>query len=191
MDKFNTVAHAESQRGATLVIALILLLIMTVVALSGVETVTLEEKMTANTYDRSLAFQSAEAGLRVGEAIALAQSENSNAGFDSEGIYTDSGNTCGASPCQNGLCSQPDKDCPDRWLDSNFNGWQTASGSNIGSMGSSAQFFIEYLGTYQDINTSQPERYSHYRVTARSNQGTERATVMLQSIYQTKPVHTP
>ncbi len=191
MDKFNTVAHAESQHGATLIIALILLLIITMVALSGVETVTLEEKMTANTYDRSLAFQSAEAGLRVGEAIALAQSKNNNNGFDSEGKYTDAGDTCGVSPCQNGLCSQPDKDCPDRWLDSNFNGWQTANGSSIGSMGSTAQFFIEYIGTYQDSTTSPPERYSHYRVTARSDQGIERATVMLQSIYQTEPVHTP
>jgi type IV pilus assembly protein PilX len=189
MDKFNTVAHAKSQRGATLIIALILLLIITMVALSGVETVTLEEKMTANTYDRSLAFQSAEAGLRVGEAIALAQSQSDNDGFDNEGKYTDAGDTCGASPCQNGLCSQPDKDCPDRWLDSGFNGWQTANGTNIGSMGSSAQYFVEFLGDDYlcdpDDKDSAPS-CSRYRVTARSNQGAERASVILQSIYATE-----
>lgn len=190
MDKFNTVVHPESQRGATLIIALILLLIITMVALSGVETVTLEEKMTANTYDRSLAFQSAEAGLRAGEAVAEAQSQNNNGGFDSAGIYLDTDDTCSVSPCQNGLCSQPDKDCSDRWLDSSFNGWQTANGTSIGSMGSSAQYFVEFLGDDypcdpDDIN-SVLNNCSRYRVTARSNQGAERASVVLQSIYATE-----
>ena len=82
--------NRHKQHGVALAIALILLVIMTLLGLSGVRTVGLEEKMASNTYDRSLAFQAAEAALRAGEDAAQAQSLVNNAGFP---VYVDADNT--------------------------------------------------------------------------------------------------
>lgn len=68
-------AHARAaravQRGNTLLTVLVLLLVMTLLALASLRIGSLEERMTANLFDRSLAFQATEAALREGEALAL------------------------------------------------------------------------------------------------------------------------
>lgn len=68
-------AHAHAaravQRGNTLLTVLVLLLVMTLLALASLRIGSLEERMTANLFDRSLAFQATEAALREGEALAL------------------------------------------------------------------------------------------------------------------------
>ena len=57
----------RSQSGATLVVVLILLVVMTILGLAVMRTTLLEERMSANMYDRSLAFQQAESALREAE----------------------------------------------------------------------------------------------------------------------------
>jgi type IV pilus assembly protein PilX len=57
----------RKQRGAALVIALILLVVATLIGLASSRDTMLQERMSANSYDRSLAFQRAEAALRFGE----------------------------------------------------------------------------------------------------------------------------
>lgn len=59
----------KQQRGAVLVVSLLLLLVMTVLALGASQTTRLQERMSANMRDRDLAFESSEAGLRNGERI--------------------------------------------------------------------------------------------------------------------------
>lgn len=59
----------NEERGIALVVALILLLVITLVGLAGIRGTTMQEKMAGNFYDRELAFQSAEAGLREAEAL--------------------------------------------------------------------------------------------------------------------------
>lgn len=53
--------------GASLVVVLILLLVMTLLGLAILRSTVLEERMSANLYDRTLAFQSAESALREAE----------------------------------------------------------------------------------------------------------------------------
>src|SRR5690606_30502218 len=55
------------QRGASLVVVLILLLVMTLLGLAVLRGTLLEERMSANMFDRSLAFQQAESALREAE----------------------------------------------------------------------------------------------------------------------------
>jgi len=62
-------ARLHRQRGAALIVALILLIVITLVGLAAVGTTILQNKMTANQYDRQIAFQSAEAALRVATAL--------------------------------------------------------------------------------------------------------------------------
>lgn len=56
------------QRGAVLVVSLILLVLMTIIGVTAMRANTLQEKMTGNMRDYSLAFQSAESALREGES---------------------------------------------------------------------------------------------------------------------------
>lgn len=55
------------QEGLVLIIGLIMLLLMTIVGLAAIRGTGLQESMAGNMRDRNLAFQAAEAGLRVGE----------------------------------------------------------------------------------------------------------------------------
>lgn len=56
-----------NQQGAVLIVGLVLLLLMTIVGLSSISGSNLQELMSGNLRDRNLAFQAAEAGLRIGE----------------------------------------------------------------------------------------------------------------------------
>lgn len=58
----------DGQQGAVLLISLIILLIVTLIGTTALQTITLEEKMTANIRDYNIAFQGAEAALRRGES---------------------------------------------------------------------------------------------------------------------------
>ena len=60
---------AKRQRGAVLVVSLIMLLLLTMLGLSGMRGTTLDERMAGNMRDQDLAFQAAEAALRTGETV--------------------------------------------------------------------------------------------------------------------------
>lgn len=53
----------RGQRGATLITAMVLLLILTLLGVTALNTTTLEERMAANTQEQMRAFQAAESGL--------------------------------------------------------------------------------------------------------------------------------
>jgi type IV pilus assembly protein PilX len=66
--KHRTQLHVSShQRGAVLVVALLMLLVMTVLGVTAMQMSRSEERMAGNSRDINLAFQGAEAGLRDGE----------------------------------------------------------------------------------------------------------------------------
>jgi type IV pilus assembly protein PilX len=56
------------QRGIALAVALFLLILITLIGLVAIRGTTVQQRMTANFYDRQLAFQNAEAALRAGQA---------------------------------------------------------------------------------------------------------------------------
>ncbi|HEX9627328.1 MAG TPA: PilX N-terminal domain-containing pilus assembly protein [Acidiferrobacterales bacterium] len=58
----------SAERGATLFVALMFMLILTIFGVTAVTTSTLQEKMSANLKDQQMAFQSAETALREAEA---------------------------------------------------------------------------------------------------------------------------
>ncbi|WP_296217643.1 pilus assembly PilX family protein [Pseudomonas sp. UBA2684] len=59
--------HARQQKGAVLAICLIMLLILTVIGVASMSNSTLQERMAGGARDYNMAFQAAEAALRVGE----------------------------------------------------------------------------------------------------------------------------
>lgn len=59
---------SRRQRGVALVVALVLLVVITLVGLAAIRGTLLQNKMAANLYDRQVAFQAAEAGMRAAMA---------------------------------------------------------------------------------------------------------------------------
>jgi type IV pilus assembly protein PilX len=190
----SVVPMRKHEAGVTMIVALILLVIMTLIGLAGVRAVALEERMTSNTFDRALGFQGTEAALRAAETAAQAQADAipPNKDFNSYGVYTDADSSCGTSACVNGLCSQPDKDCTARWLDSSFTGWQDTSSLGLTSNATAPQYFVEFLGGDFPCDIDNPDTgaqdCNRYRITARSRTAdtADRSMVILQTIYATE-----
>jgi len=67
MNNRHTIGFPVRERGAAMVIALVMLLVLTLLATASARMTLMEERMTGNTQDRNIAFQAAEAGLRAGE----------------------------------------------------------------------------------------------------------------------------
>ena len=65
-------AYKHAERGVALVVALVLMVVATLIGLAGIRGTSLQERMSANLYDRSLAFQRAEAALRDAERAITA-----------------------------------------------------------------------------------------------------------------------
>lgn len=61
----NNLQH--KQKGAVLIVSLLLLLVTTMLGITSMSTTVMEEKMAGNSRQKQLAFQAAEAGLRQAE----------------------------------------------------------------------------------------------------------------------------
>lgn len=71
----NTFPHSSPalhQRGAALMVSLILLLAMTLIGVTSMQSTTMQEKMAGNVQDINRSFQAAEAALREGEEFLTA-----------------------------------------------------------------------------------------------------------------------
>lgn len=69
----STPPTAQRQRGAILVFCLIFLAVLTMMGVSGMESTTLEERMSANMVDHERAFNAAETALQAAEAWLITQ----------------------------------------------------------------------------------------------------------------------
>jgi type IV pilus assembly protein PilX len=92
----NRQLQRNDQKGVVLFMSLVMLLILTILGLSSVQTTSLQERMSRNARDTNLAFQAAESALRDGED--LLELLNSRALFDAgtTGYYYD--NDPGVNP---------------------------------------------------------------------------------------------
>lgn len=61
--------NGQRERGAALVLGLIMLLVVTLLGVAGMRDTLLQEKMSGNARDREVALQAAEAALRSGELV--------------------------------------------------------------------------------------------------------------------------
>lgn len=167
-----------NQRGAALIVVLILLLVMTLLGLASLRGSIMEERMSAGLYDRGLAFQAAEAALREAEALALG------------------GIAFPASGCNAGLCAERTDflttELP-RWEDGAV-AWREATvdmGVDNDADGTdltiAPEFIMEQMGEAPNWPGCDRELPIHpscmsprVRVTARSAEA-NRAQVLLQS----------
>lgn len=176
-------SRQNAQRGVALVVALVLLVVATLIGLAGIRGTNLQERMSANMYDRSLAFQRAEAALRDAErAITRNWQIALLGGTDCSPA---SGNLCGTVPAANAVW---------RSVDADYN-------VNDDKSPGTPQYFIQFMGTgnaennlgldanadYGNYgNSYPPDNVAFYRVTARSStpaqaEVADRSIVVLQS----------
>ncbi len=164
---------ARHQSGVSLVIVLVLLVAMSILGIAVLRSSAMQERMSANQRDRSLAFQAAEAGLRYAQDQVLA------AGSWDTVVPTDNTH-CGNGPTQLGICPTGVSPADDAWKT------VPAADFNPG-LAVAPQYWIEYLGQGPGRKGSCDQLpptldcYSPmYRITTRSR-AEGRADVVLQS----------
>ena len=175
--------HASSrpqrQEGIALFIALVVLLIITVLGLSGLQTTTLEERMAASARDRDIAFQAAEAALAQGEAFVQTVDINQLAAFDN--------NTNGFYRPQSGA---------------NADWWETVDWINdaslptvgvaVNGVATQPRYIVEYMNrvlagedslNISNVGAAVGAPTDIFRITAYGTGGSARANVRLQATY--------
>lgn len=180
-------------------VALIMLVVITLVGLAAIGTTLLQNKSTANQYDREVAFQAAEAALRAGQvaittatsgqAMPAAATVLSGANFeDCSNVYNSTPLVCLANP----------------FNDSGASSYVVTVPSTVFKSGSLAagqpQYVVQYLGQFPAPTPAarqiggqqaygagaQQVLVDYYRITARSADPTKaegRAIVTLQSTF--------
>ena len=111
----------KAERGISLVLVMIFLVILSVLGISAMQSSTLSSRIARNESDRNLAFQAAEAALRDAENdIAYRRFDRSACASTISGCRTFEGLLNFDAACTNGLC-----DTVGAGLATNF--WETAS----------------------------------------------------------------
>ncbi|AHK80446.1 hypothetical protein M911_16365 [Ectothiorhodospira haloalkaliphila] len=161
------------QKGSALIVSLVLLLVITLLAVAGMQNTTLQERMSGNYRDRDLAFQAAEYALRSGEARLEAATLPSFGGTEPGLIQV-----------------LPGGHAVQVW---NGYSWDSASATPVHTaafdVASAPRYVVEQLPPMPDPQSSlavdEPVGdIEVFRITARATGGTADAVVILQSTYR-------
>lgn len=169
----------SSQQGVVLFLSLVLLLVLTIISISAVQTTSLEERMSRNARDSVLAFQAAESALRDAERFIET--------VVSTVPFTDAGT--------NGLWTIAPFTQPDRWTDPDI--WDDARSvevpTEIDGVAEQPRYIVEHVASVlRDENAYQVndpysgtavDRIEIFRVTALGIGGSTNAQVLLQTTY--------
>lgn len=106
----NLMSHRRRQKGAALIVGLVLLLVLTMLGISGINMATLEIKMTENTQAAEFAFEAAETGIDVALSgpvdTSATISYNDVAIGDGTYKYSASISCAGTTPVPEGIYSE-------------------------------------------------------------------------------------
>ena len=166
MSRLQAKHHMKRQQGVSLVIVLVLLVATSILGIAVLRSTAMQERMSANLRDRSLAFQAAESALRYAQDEVLAAGD-----WDTQIPTADD---CGDfSICPTGSAAAW-REVPAGFYDSD-------------RLAAPPEYWIEYLGTGParkgscDVTPPTLDCQSPmYRVTARSR-AEGRADVLLQA----------
>lgn len=163
------------QRGAVLVVALLMLLVMTVLGVTAMQMSRMEERMAGNSRDINLAFQGAEAGLRDAEErlrVLIARPT-----------------TCAAAPCaifRMDLLPTDMRSANATWWTTNGREYGVAGTQEVSDTTRDPLEVVEDLGFVADsltIGHGPQEGRNFYRVTANSTGASDTAQALLESTY--------
>ncbi len=179
------------ERGSVLVLALVLLVILTLLGLSGMETATLEERMAGNVRNKQLSFNAAETALRGGEAFLATTVGNTRPNATNS--------SPGSSEVWEDNAPDPNSSVDRFWWNEATGAWwdgssvsvtydADSSGDTSHLVAQQPQYLIEELysqeagGSLVGGYTAAPRRY-FYRITARGMGKNETAETFLQTTF--------
>lgn len=174
-----SIPNNTSQQGAVLVFCLVFLTILTLMAVAGMDTSIVEERMAGNMQDYNQAFQAAEVALEEAESWLSDQIE----------LPLSSSN--GTTTVWLSDSPDPDSDGDDWWQERNTAWWTSHADSIVGLDQVAIQpqyvieeFYVSTEGQSLAIGTGElPSTRVMHRITARGVGSSETAEVMLQSTY--------
>jgi type IV pilus assembly protein PilX len=160
---------ARRQRGAILVTALLMLLVLTVIGVSVMQITRMQERMAGNTRDLNLAFQAAEAALRDAEETV----------WDTAVIIPCAGATCvkarGTLPVLNNQTAA--------WWNANSQEYGVDGDQEIEDIDIDPQFVVEELFPVPPLAVDEPGGRMFYQVTSRSTGASGSTNTVLQTTY--------
>ena len=168
------------QQGTVLAISLIILLLLTLIGVTAMQTTTMEERMAGNMLDVNRSFQAGEAALREGE--------NYLAPLTTEAA------TCSSAPCdvwaKQAITEGTDPVDPSMkdaaWWAANAKEYGASGTQDIDGVAQDPRYVVEYYYLLKDSKTlgfGPPTGRVYYRVTARAVGGQEATETILQSTY--------
>lgn len=176
---YQTSRVKSCQKGATLIVCMVILVIVTILGVGNIQNVTLEEKMAANLKNRNMAFQAAETALRHAESY-----------LDNTAVLPSfNGSQVGLYAQYTGTSTLPPNWSELTWSASGAT-YSAPSGysDEIGGVAEAPKYVIEKLESVAEstnIEAGQAEDNDEfYRITTRAVGGVSSAVVILQSIYK-------
>lgn len=164
------------QRGVTLILAIALLVVLTMVMLTSLQITYGQEKIGFNQRDMQTAFHAAEAALREGELWVREQTAVPSAV-----------SVCASTPCdvwENGAITPGTSD--GTWWATNGRAFTGA----IELVSSTPQFVVQEVMTVpfelSPESLANDEGYHYYRITARGVGKEDNTIVILESIFATE-----
>jgi type IV pilus assembly protein PilX len=165
----------QGQRGVTLVVSLMFLLLLTILGVTSMTTGTLQEKMAGNARDLDIATQAAESALRYAEEW-FTQTYQPPATLP-QGLGTVNGiwpaNTVGPTQI----------DDPSWWA-ANGRFYKDDGTKQISEAAEDPRFVIERMESV--LQPDMKTYFIYYRITARGVGASDRTQTVLQSHFRTK-----
>jgi type IV pilus assembly protein PilX len=177
----------HQQSGIVLIVSFIILLLLTIIGISGMKVTGLEEKMAGNDRDQNVAFQSAEAALRAGEARIDTIYSDGNGSISSfcgntVGLYHEV-NLCTANVAAT-KANAPNAFDSETWTDKKSvavaSVSTTASSSGNKLVTAAPRYFITYVAIIPPVSAGASPAYL-FTVTARGLGGQDGSQVVLRS----------
>ena len=180
----------RQQRGAVLIVSMLLLLVITILALGASQATRLQERLSGSQRNFELAFQAAEAGLRAGERMIDADSmaapplpcsaiTNPVCQVYENNFLTD--------VYAKKLSYEAQVNAPDEWWEQAAQPYSNAATPEVGSGSIDPSFYIEEVEEVPDSLTvppnGPPPSRVFYRIVSRGKGGTANANVVLHSTY--------
>src|SRR3954468_20222671 len=159
------------QRGAALITALLLLVVLTILGLSVMQISRVQERMAGNTRDINVGFETAEGALRNAEALIRVQPGPQD-------------------PCPDNSCPEDLGDIANQsaaWWTDKGQAFKDGSGGQMMGVADNPRYVIERIAVVQELRDGggDPETAyrTFYRVTARSTGASGLSNTIVQSTF--------
>lgn len=177
------IAHRKNQSGIVLIIGLIMLLLLTIIAITAMRVTSLEERMAGNLQNQGIAFQAAETALRDAEAYIDVQARTVDSAFNPFRLTNGPFQASGDVICTNGLCGATNPLQSD-YMSAIAADSMITTTTNIDTVYAERKYIIELISVEHVGGLGEQYRSVVFRITARAQGGDPNSFAELQSTYR-------